>query len=151
MKVTDMCGINYQGKFIEPKNISKKAYKTKNMLDEILHTKFKGQSNTELLKSMPFDVFIYCKNPSKKAINPRLSFYIETEETPKQIGLWGLKHLEFNETNKVEKLRDFVLNFNQAFKKYKGTLPLNEKEKNAKLAEMILSGYFNKICKKNLT
>ena len=25
MKVIDMCGINFQGKFIEPKNISKKA------------------------------------------------------------------------------------------------------------------------------
>ena len=53
MKATDMCGINFQGKFIEPKNISKKAYKTKNMLSEILHTKINGKSNSDLLKNLP--------------------------------------------------------------------------------------------------
>ena len=144
MKVTDMCGINFQGKFIEPKNISKKAYKTKNMLKEILHTKINDKTNHELIKTLPFDVFIYCKNPTKKAINPRLSFFIQTKETPKQIGLWALKHLNYNEENKVEKLRDFLLNFNNALEKNKGKLPLSQKERNGHLADLIVSGFFNK-------
>lgn len=143
MKVTDMCSINFQGKFIEPKNISKKAYKAKNMLEEVLHTKIDGKTNAEFIKNLPFDVFIYCKNPTKKAINPRFSFLIKTEETPKQIGLWGLKHLSSFEENKAEKLRNFILDFNQAFEKNKGILPLKEKEKNAKLADLIISGFFN--------
>lgn len=144
MKATDMCGINFQGKFIEPKNISKKAYKVQSMLEEVLYKNFEGQSNAELLKSMPFDVFIYCKNPSKKAINPRLSFYIETEETPNQIGLWGLKHLYFKNEGNVEKLRDFILNFNCAYKKNKGVLPLKNAAANGKISDLIVSGFFNK-------
>ena len=144
MKVTDMCGINFQGKFIEPKNLSKKAYKAKNMLEEVLHTKIEGKSNSDLIKSLPFDVKIYCKNPTKKAINPQLSFYIETEETPKQIGLWGLKHLKFREKNNAEKLRDFILNFNQAYKENKGVLPLKNSAANGKIGDLIVSGFFNK-------
>lgn len=143
MKAIDMCGINFQGKFIEPKNISKKAYKTKNMLREILHTKINGKTNAELVKEIPFDVFIYCKNPSKKAINPSFSFLIETEETSKQIGLWGLKHIVYSDENKAKKIRDFILNFNQTLEKTKGVLPFNKKQKDAKLAELIFSGFFN--------
>ena len=93
---------------------------------------------------MPFDVFIYCKNPTKKAINPQLSFYIRTEETPTQIGLWALKHLNYSEENKSEKLRDFLLNFNSELEKNKGKLPLNQKERNGHLADLIISGLFNK-------
>lgn len=143
MKVIDMCGINFQGKFVEPKNISKKAYKTKNMLEEVLYKDFEGQSNAELLKSMPFDVFIYCKNPTQKAINPRLSFLIETEETPNQIGLWGLKHLYFRNEGNVENLRDFILNFNNAYEKNKGFKPLNNAAANGKIGDLIVSGFFN--------
>ena len=144
MKVQNVCSIDFNGKFIEPQNISKKAYKTKNMLREILHTKFNGKTNAELVKEMPFDVFIYCKNPTKKAINPRLSFYIETEETPNQIGLWGLKHLYFKNEGNVEKLRDFILNFNCACKKNKGVLPLKNAAANGKIGDLIISGFFNK-------
>ena len=143
MKVFDMCGVNFQGKFFEPKNISKKAYKTKNMLSEILHTKINGKSNSDLLKNLPFDVFIYCKNPTQKAINPRLSFLIETQETPNQIGLLALKHLNYKDKNNVEKVRDFILNFKQAYEKNRGVPPLSNREKNVKLAELILLGYFN--------
>ena len=143
MKVIDMCSVNFQGKFIEPKNISKKAYKTKNMLSEILHTKINGKSNSDLLKNLPFDVFIYCKNPTQKAINPKLSFLIETDETPNQIGLLALKHLNYKDENYVEKVRDFILNFKQAYEKNRGVLPLSNREKNVKLAELILLGYFN--------
>ena len=63
MKIQDMCDINFNGKFIEPK-ISKKAYKAKNMLQDILHTKIDNKSNTELIKNLPFDVYIYCKKNS---------------------------------------------------------------------------------------
>ena len=143
MNIQHTCGIDFNGKFIKPKNISKKAYKTQNMLKEVLHTKIDGKTNAEFIKNLPFDVFIYCKNPTKKAINPRFSFLIETEETPKQIGLCGLKHLSSFEENKAEKLRNFILDFNQAFEKNKGILPLKEKEKNAKLADLIISGFFN--------
>ena len=144
MKVIDMCSVNFQGKFIEPQNISKKAYKTKNMLSEILHTEINGKSNSQLLEKMPFDVFIYCKNPSKKAINPKLSFYIETEETPKQIGLWSLKHLKFSDKNKIEKLRDFILNFDRAYKENKGVFPLKNSAANGRIGDLIVSGFFNK-------
>ena len=47
MKATDMCGINFQGKFIEPKNISKKAYKAQSMLEEVLYKNFEGQSQSK--------------------------------------------------------------------------------------------------------
>lgn len=139
-----MCSVDFKGQFVEPKNISKKAYRAKSMLDEVLHTKINGKTNAELIKKLPFDVFIYCKNPTKKATNPYFSFLVETEETPEQIGLIGLKHLTYSEDNKPEKIREFVLNFNKAFEKNDGVLPLTQGQKNAKLAELILLGYFNK-------
>ena len=68
MKIVNKCCVNFNGQFIEPKNLSKKAYKAKNMLDEVLHTKIKNKSNNELIKNLPFDVFIYCKNPTKRLL-----------------------------------------------------------------------------------
>ena len=144
MKNVNMCCVNFNGQFVEPKNLSKKAYKAKNMLEEVLHTKIDGKSNSDLIKKLPFDVFIYCNNPTQKAINPKLSFYIETEETPKQIGLWSLKHLKFRDENKAEKLRDFILNFNKAYKENKGVLPLKNSAANGKIGDLIVSGFFNK-------
>ena len=49
MKNVNMCCVNFNGQFVEPKNLSKKAYKAKNMLEEVLHTKIEGKSNSDLI------------------------------------------------------------------------------------------------------
>ena len=45
------------------------------------------QSFKEVVKTMPFDAYISCKNPTKKAINPCLTVFLEKKESENIIGL----------------------------------------------------------------
>lgn len=104
--------VQFQGKFILPK-ISSKALKTRQFLNDII------SENASLLEPLPFDVTVSCINPSKRAINPKFVFYTEKEGYNTLNVFYGHIKVEKKDKNPGEKVKNFILNFNQQYNKYK--------------------------------
>ena len=136
--------INFKGNVIITTQISKKAKKTQKFLADILEQKHNGKSFKEIMQQMPFDAYISCKNPSKKAINPCISVFLEKKGTKNQVGLYSLTHLKARQPNEIERMHNRLYEFAQACEENKNKSPFNNHEANMYLAEQILSGFFNK-------
>ena len=136
--------INFKGNVIITTQISKKAKKTQKFLADILEQKHNSKSFKEIMQQMPFDVYISCKNPSKKAINPCLTVFLEKKETKEHIGLYSLSRLKSNQPNEIERIHNITYEFAKACEENKNKSPFNKREANMYLAEQILSGFFNK-------
>jgi hypothetical protein len=93
---------------------------------------------------MPFDAYISCKNPTKKAINPCLTVFLEKKETKESIGLYSITHLKYNKPNEIERIHNIISDFEKACEDNKNRKPFNRKESVCHIAEQILSGFFNK-------
>ena len=65
MKIDNVSSVNYTGKFVFEKSLKRKALAN---LNELMQTEVCGASNEQVLKKMPFDVAVFCHNPTKKAI-----------------------------------------------------------------------------------
>ena len=96
------------------------------------------------MQQLPFDAYISCKNPSKKAINPCISVFLEKKGTKNQVGLYSLTHLKARQPNEIERMHNRLYEFAQACEENKNKSPFNKREANMYLAEQILSGFFNK-------
>lgn len=130
--------INFNGKF----NYEKLKQKQAKKLNEILTTECDGQSSTQLLKNMPFDVDVVSLNPTKKAINPRFRFWIT--KTKKQATLQG--NIKLTSKSPVEEnvlaLKNFITNFNTKFQLLKGDERLTPAEETRRQVDFILFGKF---------
>ena len=144
MQILNNQNINFNGNVIITTRISKKAKNTHKFLAEVLNEKYNGRSFREVIKTMPFDAYISCKNPTKKAINPCLTVFLEKKETKENIGLYSITHLKFSKPNEIERLHNITYSFAQACEENKNKPPFNKKESNAHLVEQILKGFFNK-------
>ena len=144
MQILNNQNINFNGNVIITTRISKKAKNTHKFLAEVLNEKYNGKSFKEIISKMPFDAYISCKNPTKKAINPCLNIFLDKKESKNSIGLYSLTHLNFNQPNGIERLHDITYNFAQACEENKNKPPFNKKESNTHIAEQILKGFFNK-------
>lgn len=119
---------NFKGNIIISTHISKKAKKTQKFLEELLEQKHNGKSFKEIMQQMPFDAYISCKNPSKKAINPCISVFLEKKETKNQVGLYSLTHLKARQPNEIERMHNRLYEFAQACEENKNKPPLTRKE-----------------------
>lgn len=128
--------INFNGQFKYDKLKSKQSRELK----KILTTKHNGVSNEELLKKMPFDVDVYCFNPSKKAINPRFNFSIKY--TKKGVPLYGFINL--NSKNPAEKnaedLNNFIKQSKEKIDSIKGNEKLTKEEETLRQVGFMLFG-----------
>lgn len=113
--------LQFQGKFILPK-ISAKAVKTKQLLNSIV------SENAPIIEQLPFDVVITCKNPSRKAINPKFVFYTEKEGYNSLNVFYGKVSVEGKDENPKEKVKNFILTFNEQYNKYKNMKPKSPTE-----------------------
>ena len=132
----DVSKINFQGKFKYEKLKSKQA---KN-LKEILTTEYNGISAERLLKSMPYDVDVYCMNPTKRAIHPRFSFWMI--HTKKRATLNGCVRINSKDSlmKNIEKLNKFITSFDEKFRSLKGDERLSPAEETRKQVDFILFG-----------
>lgn len=141
MKIENVGSVNYTGKFVFEKSLKRKALAN---LNELMQTEVCGASNEQVLKKMPFDVAVFCHNPTKKAIHPRYTFVI-TDSKPKKPEVFGFIHV--NTKNKLEdnvtKIKDFILDFDKKNKEV-GYIKPSKKRDDISLARMIISGFFNK-------
>ena len=94
MLVQNVSQVNFDGKF----RYGHMKSKQKRELDKILTTEINGVSNEKLLKKMPFDVDVYCPNPTRKAIYPRFTFYIQHKK--RGVPLFGM--IKLNSKNPLE-------------------------------------------------
>lgn len=127
----------FKGNVVITTHISKKAKKTQKFLADILNEKHNGKSFKEIIKDMPFDAYISCKNPSKKATNPCLSVFLEKKGTEKQVGLYSLTHLKYNNPNEIERIHTRIYEFAQACEENKNKPPLTRKETTLNIAKYI--------------
>ena len=142
MNQLSISDINFKGNFINNTCICKRAKKGRFLLEKLLQAECAGLTNQDFLKTLPFDAYIYSKPITSKAINPKFSFFISTNDSPERAGMLALKHIKYNDKNPELILRDFILNFKKAFEE-NTTSPLKGREQDAQLAEMILLGRFN--------
>ena len=144
MQILKNQNINFNGNVVVTARISKKAKKAQQFLADVLDKKCNGKNFRELISEMPFDAYISCKNPTKKAINPCLTVFLEKKETKESIGLYSITHLKYNKSNEIERMHNIISNFEKVCEDNKNKKPLNKKESNCYIAEKILSGLFNK-------
>ena len=144
MQILKNQNINFNGNVIVTAKISKKAKKTQQFLADILETKYNGKNFRELISKMPFDAYISCKNPTKKAINPCLTVFLEKKETKENIGLYSITHLKYNKPKEIERIHNTIFNFAKACEDNKNKPPFNKREAVEHVAKQILSGFFNK-------
>ena len=144
MRIGTINNENFKGNVFVTTRISKKAKNTHKFLAEVLNEKYNGKSFKEVIKTMPFDAYISCKNPTKKAINPCLTVFLEKKESENSIGLYSITHLKFSKPNEIERLHNITYSFAQACEENKNKPPFDKRESNAHLAEQILKGFFNK-------
>ncbi len=128
--------INFSGNF----NYGKLKLKQSQKLNEILKTQYYGESNEELLKKLPYDIDVYCVNPTKRAINPRFKFWLSS--TKRQATLRGMILLTSKDAveQNVLKLRNFILNFDKKFKSLKGDEKLTRAEETQRQVDFLLFG-----------
>lgn len=127
----------FKGNVIITTQISKKAKKTQKFLADVLEQKHNGKSFKDVIRDMPFDAYISCKNPSKKAINPCLSVFLEKKGTKNQVGLYSLTHLKYNNPNEIEKIHNRLYEFAQACEENKNKPPLTRKEATLNIEDFI--------------
>lgn len=144
MRIETINNENFKGNIFITTKISKKAKKTQKFLVDTLEKEYNGKSFKTIIKEEPFDAYISCKNPSKNAINPCLTVFLEKKETKNSIGLYSLTHLKFNQPNEIERLHNITYNFAQVCEENKNKPPFNRKEANAHIAEQIVNRFFNK-------
>lgn len=111
----------FQGKFILPK-LPAKAVKSKKLLKIIV------EENEKMLKSMPFDVVVSCKNASKKTINPKFQVYTEKEGCNTLNVFYGHITVDGKDKNPAEKVKNFIQTFNEQYNKYKKIKPMTTTE-----------------------
>lgn len=109
--------IPFQGKFILPK-ISAKAVKTRQFLNNIV------AENAPVLESLPFDVAVSCKNPTRRAVNPKFVFYTEKEGDDSLNVFYGRVKVDKKDKKPAEKVKNFILTFNEQYNKYKKMKPM---------------------------
>ena len=128
--------INFNGQF----KYEKLKPKQSKELKKILTTEYNGVTNEELLKKMPFDVDVYCFNPSKKAINPRFNFSIKY--TKKNVPLFG--YINLNSKNPLEKnvedLNNFIIKGKEKIDSIKGDEKLTSAEETRRQVGLLLFG-----------
>ena len=129
--------ITFNGQFKYDKMKPKQA----KALNSILTTKINGISNEELLKEMPFDVDVYCTNPTKKAINPRFNFFIK--HTEKGVPLFGF--IQLNSKNppeeNVSKLGKFIISAKEKTDSITGNEKLTPAEELLQQLKFIYNNY----------
>ena len=144
MRIETINNENFKGNIFITTKISKKAKKTQKFLGDILEKEYCGKSFKSIIKEMPFDAYISCKNPTKKAINPFLTVFLEKKESKNSIGLYSMTHLKSKQPNEIERLHNITYNFAQACEENKNKPPFNRREADAHIAEQIVNRFFNK-------
>ena len=127
----------FRGNVFVTTPISKKAKKTQKFLADILEQKQDGKSFKDIIKKMPFDAYISCKNPTKKAINPILTVFLEKKENKKQVGLYSVTHLKFNQPNEIKRMHSRLYEFAKACEENKNKQPLTRAEASETIGRVI--------------
>lgn len=113
---------NFRGNFILPK-LPTKAVKSKKLLKTIV------EENKTILKPMPFDVLVSCKNASKKTINPKFQLHIEKEGYNTLNVFYGNTKVDGRDKNPAEKVKNFIQTFNEQYNRHKDIKPMTIAEK----------------------
>ena len=143
MSINTINNTNFKGNVFITTNISKKAKKAQNFLASLLNEKYNGKSFKNVIKNMPFDAYISCKNPTKKAINPVLTVFLEKKETKKQVGLYSITNLKCNKPQEIERMHQVLSDFAKACEENKNKPPLTRKENILTIEKFIYKTIYN--------
>ena len=130
---------SFRGHFCCPEKLKSKQAK---FLKEILASSYNGVSADNFVKTMPFDVEVFCINPSKRAINPRFNFWIT--HTKNYATLQGNIIISSKDSleHNLSKLNNFMKNFKEKLDKIKGNEKLTPREELQRQVDFILFGKY---------